>query len=78
MHISRNKYPCRPVRFPTILKSDLQSQNQYVSGLALSVLGDIATVDMANDLYSDIESIIGKGGLYLRKKVRRSFLYFSF
>ncbi|KAK9479998.1 adaptin N terminal region-domain-containing protein [Lipomyces japonicus] len=50
------------------LKNDLNHPNQYVVGLALCTLGNIASQEMARDLYSDVEKLTVTQNPYLRKK----------
>lgn len=50
------------------LSNDLAHPNQYVVALALCTLANIASTEMARDLYADIEKIIDNGNPYLRKK----------
>lgn len=48
--------------------SDLNHSNQYVVGLALCTLGNIASVEMSRDLFPEIESLIGTANPYIRRK----------
>lgn len=50
------------------LSRDLAHSNQYVVGLALCALANIASQEMARDLYADVEKILGSSNPYLRKK----------
>lgn len=50
------------------LSNDLAHPNQYVVALALCTLANIASTEMARDLYADIEKILDNGNPYLRKK----------
>lgn len=50
------------------LSRDLAHSNQYVVALALSALANIASQEMARDLYADVEKILGSTNPYLRKK----------
>ncbi|KAK4110006.1 Adaptor protein complex AP-1 gamma subunit [Canariomyces notabilis] len=50
------------------LKNDLSHSNQYVVGLALCTLGNIASVEMSRDLFSEIESLISTANPYIRRK----------
>lgn len=50
------------------LSNDLAHPNQYVVSLALCTLGNIASTEMARDLFKDIEKIISSSNPYLRKK----------
>lgn len=48
--------------------SDLNHSNQYVVGLALCTLGNIASVEMARDLFAEIESLVSTANPYIRRK----------
>lgn len=48
--------------------SDLNHSNQYVVGLALCTLGNIASTEMARDLFQEIESLLSTANPYIRKK----------
>lgn len=48
--------------------SDLNHSNQYVVGLALCTLGNIASVEMSRDLFPEIESLITTANPYIRRK----------
>lgn len=50
------------------LKNDLNHSNQYVVGLALCTLGNIASVEMSRDLFPEIENLIQASNPYIRKK----------
>ncbi|KAK3370155.1 adaptin N terminal region-domain-containing protein [Podospora didyma] len=50
------------------LKNDLSHSNQYVVGLALCTLGNIASVEMSRDLFSEIETLISTANPYIRRK----------
>lgn len=50
------------------LNNDITSDNQYVAGLALVTLGNIASPELARDLYPDVEKVISCPNSYLRKK----------
>lgn len=50
------------------LKLDLTNPNQYIQGLALIVIGNLATQDMARDLASDVDKLLRSNNSYLRKK----------
>ncbi|KAL1961278.1 hypothetical protein VTO42DRAFT_6 [Malbranchea cinnamomea] len=50
------------------LKNDLNHSNQYVVGLALCTLGNIASVEMARDLFTEVESLISTANPYIRRK----------
>lgn len=42
--------------------------NQYIVGLALCTLGNIASVEMARDLFPEVETIISSANPYIRRK----------
>lgn len=48
--------------------SDLNHSNQYVVGLALCTLANIASVEMSRDLFPEIETIISSSNPYIRRK----------
>ena len=48
--------------------SDLNHSNQYVVGLALCTLGNIASVEMSRDLFSEIETLLSTKNPYIRRK----------
>lgn len=50
------------------LQHDLAHSNQYVVGLALCTLGNIAGQEMSRDLSSDVEKLLGSTNSYIRKK----------
>ena len=50
------------------LFSDLNHSNQYVVGLALCTLGNIASVEMSRDLFSQIETLLSTANPYIRRK----------
>lgn len=50
------------------LKNDLNHSNQYVVGLALCTLGNIASVEMSRDLFPEIETAITTANPYIRRK----------
>lgn len=50
------------------LKNDLNHSNQYVVGLALCTLGNIASVEMSRDLFPEIENLVQASNPYIRKK----------
>lgn len=50
------------------LKNDLNHNNQYVVGLALCTLGNIASVEMSRDLFPEIETLISTANPYIRRK----------
>lgn len=48
--------------------SDLSHSNQYVVGLALCTLGNIASVEMSRDLFTEIENLVSTANPYIRRK----------
>lgn len=48
--------------------SDLNHSNQYVVGLALCTLGNIASVEMSRDLFAQVEQILSSSNPYIRRK----------
>ena len=51
-----------------LLLSDLGHSNQYVVGLALGTLGNIASIEMSRDLFPEIETLISTANPYIRRK----------
>ena len=50
------------------LKMDLSNSNQFIQGLSLIAIGNMATQDMARDLSSDVEKLLRSNNSYLRNK----------
>ena len=50
------------------LKQDLNHKNQYIVGLALCTIGNLATPDMSRDLATEVDKHLRAGSPYLRKK----------
>ncbi|OUM70445.1 hypothetical protein PIROE2DRAFT_56756 [Piromyces sp. E2] len=50
------------------LKNDLNHGNMFNVGLALCTLGNISSVEMARDLSSEVEKLLGNSNTYIRKK----------
>ena len=48
--------------------SDLNHPNQYVVGLALCTLGNIASIEMSRDLFPEVEKLMGTSNPYIRRK----------
>lgn len=48
--------------------SDLNHPNQYIVGLALCTLGNIASVEMSRDLFPEVETILSSANPYIRRK----------
>jgi AP-1 complex subunit gamma-1 len=46
----------------------LSHSNQYIVGLALCTLGNIASVEMSRDLFPEIENLISTSNPYIRRK----------
>lgn len=64
-------YESLPLQISTLLilsRSDLNNSNQYVVGLALCTLGNIASVEMSRDLFPEVESLISTANPYIRRK----------
>lgn len=52
----------------TVENSDLSHSNQYIVGLALCTLGNIASVEMSRDLFAEVEACINTSNPYIRRK----------
>ncbi|KAL2826058.1 adaptin N terminal region-domain-containing protein [Aspergillus cavernicola] len=50
------------------LKNDLNHSNQYIVGLALCALGNIASVEMSRDLFAEVENLCSTANPYIRRK----------
>lgn len=50
------------------LSNDLKHSNQYVVGLALCTLGNIASIEMSRDLFPEIEQLLSTANPYIRRK----------
>ncbi|ORX47566.1 hypothetical protein BCR36DRAFT_584667 [Piromyces finnis] len=50
------------------LKNDLNHSNMFNVGLALCTLGNISSIEMARDLSSEVEKLLGNTNTYIRKK----------
>lgn len=50
------------------LQNDLNHPNQYIVGLALCTLGNIASQEMARDLFQQVESLLNTSNPYIRRK----------
>ncbi|KAG6003489.1 hypothetical protein E4U21_002003 [Claviceps maximensis] len=50
------------------LKNDLGNSNQYIVGLALCTLGNIASIEMSRDLFPEIEALVATSNPYIRRK----------
>jgi AP-1 complex subunit gamma-1 len=53
---------------PADSASDLNHSNQYIVGLALCTLGNIASVEMSRDLFPEVETILASSNPYIRRK----------
>jgi AP-1 complex subunit gamma-1 len=49
-------------------RSDLGHSNQYIVGMALCTLGNIASVEMSRDLFPEVETIVSTANPYIRRK----------
>ncbi|KAI5300653.1 clathrin associated protein complex large subunit [Ascosphaera atra] len=59
---------CSPCAAGIQGQDDLNHSNQYVVGLALCTLGNIASDEMARDLFPEIESLVSTANPYIRRK----------
>jgi len=50
------------------LDNDMQHPNPFIVGLALCCLGNVASPELARDLYQNVEKLITSNNMYLRKK----------
>ncbi|CAI7589203.1 unnamed protein product [Penicillium pancosmium] len=50
------------------LKNDLGHSNQYIVGLALCALGNIASIEMSRDLFLEVENLMSTANPYIRRK----------
>eukprot|EP00921_Rhytidocystis_pertsovi_P022295 GHVQ01035654.1.p1 GENE.GHVQ01035654.1~~GHVQ01035654.1.p1 ORF type:complete len:847 (+),score=135.48 GHVQ01035654.1:197-2737(+) len=50
------------------IKNDLNHPNQYINGLALCALGNIASEEMCRALSREVEMLLGVSNPYIRKK----------
>ena len=50
------------------LTSDLNSQTQFVVGLALCCLGAISSLEMSRDLAGEVERLMKSSNTYIKKK----------
>lgn len=48
--------------------SDLNHSNQYIVGLALCALGNIASIEMSRDLFTEVENLMSTANPYIRRK----------
>ena len=51
-----------------ILCSDLKSSNPHIVHLALVTLGNIASVEMSRDLFTDVATMLSSQNTYIRRK----------
>ena len=50
------------------VKNDVIDKNQYVVGLALTAIGNIASEDMCRDLFPEVDKAMRNSNSYIRKK----------
>ncbi|KAJ5140303.1 Armadillo-like helical [Penicillium atrosanguineum] len=50
------------------LGNDLNHSNQYIVGLALCALGNIASIEMSRDLFPQVEALMSTANPYIRRK----------
>ena len=50
------------------MNSDLNHSNQYIVGLALCALGNIASIEMSRDLFIEVENLMSTANPYIRRK----------
>ena len=50
------------------LKNDVCDKNQYIVGLALTSIGNIASEDMCRDLFPEVDKAMRSSNAYVRKK----------
>ncbi|KAJ5444077.1 AP-1 complex subunit gamma-1 [Penicillium daleae] len=50
------------------LQNDLSHSNQYIVGLALCALGNIASIEMSRDLFTEVENLMSTANPYIRRK----------
>ncbi|KAL1639103.1 clathrin associated protein complex large subunit [Diplodia intermedia] len=50
------------------MPDDLNHPNQYIVGLALCTLGNIASIEMSRDLFPEVETILSSANPYIRRK----------
>ena len=50
------------------IQQDLRSDNPYIVGLALTVLGNMSSSDMCRDLFPDLDKCLRNSNSYIRKK----------
>ncbi|KAJ1992855.1 clathrin associated protein complex large subunit [Coemansia spiralis] len=50
------------------LKNDMNNSDDYIVGLALSTLSNVASTEVANDLMDEVERLLDSSRSYIRKK----------
>ncbi|KAI9325370.1 AP-1 complex subunit gamma-1 [Obelidium mucronatum] len=50
------------------IQNDINNANVFISGLALTTLGNISSPEMARDLCADVEKMLGSPNAYIRKR----------
>lgn len=50
------------------LDNDMQHPNHYIVGLALCCLGNIASPELARDLYGNVQKLLDSNSAYIKKK----------
>ncbi|KAJ3029593.1 UNVERIFIED_CONTAM: clathrin associated protein complex large subunit [Siphonaria sp. JEL0065] len=50
------------------IQNDINNANVFISGLALTTLGNISSPEMARDLCGDVEKMLGSPNAFIRKK----------
>lgn len=51
-----------------LFKKEMNSNNQFETGMALNCLSNVCTPDLARDLVSDVIALLGSSRAYIRKK----------
>ena len=61
-------YVNKRLHFRRVDNSDLSSSNQFVAGLALCSLGNVASTEMSRDLGPEVLKLLSNSSSYIRKK----------